>query len=250
LSKLSGFLYQTSDHIIVVTSAFKREIISKWGIAAAKISVVHNGVETEIFNPKGSSNNVENEFAVDGNFLVSYIGNYGWAQGLKTIIETAELLSQEFSDIVFLFVGAGADEKLLRSQVTEKGLVNVRFLSQQPRENIPGLIRASDICLVPLRKAEVFESVIPSKMLEFMACGRPVVLGVDGQARLILESARGGVFVEPENSAEYAQAIRELYHNPILREQFGVNGRNFVVQNFSRRRTAKEYIKKLLQVIA
>jgi len=79
----------------------------------------------------------------------------------------------------------------------DQGLSNIRFQPQQPRENIPALIRASDLCLVMLKKADVFKTVIPTKMLEFIASGRLVILGVDGQARQILEKSDAGIFIRP-----------------------------------------------------
>jgi len=102
------------------------------------------------------------------------------------------------------------------------------------------MIRVSDVCLVPLRKADVFKTVIPTKMLEFMACGRPVVLGVDGQARKVLEEARGGFFVEPEDDVELTEALVRLHRDVGLRESLGMNGRYYILTHLSREQTARE----------
>ena len=87
----------------------------------------------------------------------------------------------------------------MMSLANSRGLSNVRFVDQQPREKIPAYIAASDACLVLLKKTELFKTVLPTKMLEFMSCGRPVILGVDGHARRVLQRASGGIFVEPED---------------------------------------------------
>ena len=126
-----------------------------------------------------------------------------------------------------------------------KGLTNVRFLDQQPRENIPAYICASDVCLVLLKKSDVFKTVIPTKMLEFMSCGRPVVLGVDGQARSILESARAGIVIEPESSRALTEAICYLSANREAACELGRNGREYILREFSRSQTAEEYIRVL-----
>ena len=115
----------------------------------------------------------------------------GNACGLGVALEAATQLQRTLPDVLFLFVGEGAEKEQLVSLAQRQGLRNVRFLPQQPREKIPALIQASDLCLVLLKKADVFKTVIPTKMLEFMACGRPVILGVDGQAREILEKLEG-----------------------------------------------------------
>jgi len=124
-------------------------------------------------------------------------------------------------------------------------------VDQQPREKIPGFICASDVCLVLLKKADVFKTVIPSKMLEFMSCARPVILGVDGQARAILEESKGGITIEPENAEALAKAVRHLAANRDIARELGKNGREYVVRKFSRSQTAEKYIRtleKLLQL--
>ena len=93
-----------------------------------------------------------------------------------------------------------------------------------------------------LKKSDVFKTVIPTKMLEFMSCARPVILGVDGQARAILEEAHAGLVIEPENSAALVNAIRDLAANPQAAAQLGRNGREYIVRKFSRRQTAQKYI--------
>jgi glycosyltransferase involved in cell wall biosynthesis len=137
----------------------------------------------------------------------------------------------------------------LVSLAREQNLVNVKFLPQQPRERIPALIRASDICLVLLKKAPVFRTVIPTKMLEFMACGRPVILGVDGQARQVLEEAKGGIFIEPENHKALLEEVIHLYKDSAFRKTLGQNGRNYIVGHLSREQTAKIYTTVLENVV-
>ncbi len=106
------------------------------------------------------------------------------------------------------------------------------------------------MCLVLLRKAEVFKTVIPTKALEFMACGRPVILGVDGEARRVLEEAQAGLFVEPENSTALAEGITRLYNSSKLRKTLGDNGRRYILENLSRERTAQTYTGVLEKVIS
>jgi glycosyltransferase involved in cell wall biosynthesis len=128
-------------------------------------------------------------------------------------------------------------------------LRNVRFVPQQPREKIPAFIQASDLCLVLLRKADVFKTVIPTKMLEFMACGRPVILAVDGQAREVLQQAQGGLFIEPENATALVEAIERLYHDVELRRVLGCSGRRYVTEQLSRARLATVYSRLLEKLV-
>jgi glycosyltransferase involved in cell wall biosynthesis len=84
--------------------------------------------------------------------------------------------------------------------------------------------------------------VIPTKLLEYMACERPVVVAVDGQARKIVEAADAGLFVEPEDSKALTEAIVELSAKPERRRQMGLSGRQYILSNFSRERKARDYI--------
>lgn len=249
LRALSAFLYRSCNHLVVVTPAFKQELVAKWHVRAEKISLVENGVEIDLFTPDGMRDNVKRELGFEGKFLVSYIGTLGLAHGLQAVVKAATRLQSAFPDIRFLFVGEGADKDRLISLVSDLKLTNVHFLLQQPRQKIPSIIRASDVCLVLLRKANVFETVIPTKMLEFMACGRPVILGVDGQARQVIETAKAGVFIEPEDPTALAQAVTQLYLNAGLRETLGHNGREYIVENLSRQQTAETYTGVLENVI-
>jgi glycosyltransferase involved in cell wall biosynthesis len=146
-------------------------------------------------------------------------------------------------------LGEGAEKERTAALANERGLNNMRFVDQQPREKIPACICASDVCLVLLKKTELFKTVIPTKMLEFMSCACPVILGVDGQARAILEEARGGLVIEPENSDALADAIRYLATNREAGRALGKNGRDYVVRKFSRHQTAERYIRVLEQLL-
>jgi glycosyltransferase involved in cell wall biosynthesis len=139
-------------------------------------------------------------------------------------------------------VGEGAEKAELVSLVRSRDLTNLRFVDQQSREKIPAYICASDACVVLLKKNDIFKTVIPSKMLEFMSCARPVILGVEGQARKILEEAQAGICIEPESPSELAQVVVRLAEDEQLRETLGRNGRRYILQHFSRRQTAKAYI--------
>ncbi|MBN2569942.1 MAG: glycosyltransferase family 4 protein [Deltaproteobacteria bacterium] len=245
---VAGFLYRSCEHIVVVTPAFQEDLVSKWDMPLEKISIVENGVETDLFTPDGGRDTDKSALGIQGRFVVSYIGTLGLAHGLSTVLQGAAQLQTVSPEIVFLFVGEGADKERLISMAQDKGLLNVLFLPQQPREKVPSIIRASDVCLVPLRKADVFKTVIPTKMLEFMACGRPVILGVDGQARQVLDQAQAGVFVEPENQDALVQAIKRLYQDSTLRQTLGRNGRNYIIEYLSREQTARLYTTVLEKV--
>jgi len=250
LGGIAGFLYRKARQIAVVTPAFKDHLIEHWAVPDEKISVVENGVETELFAPSNSDAGLRRELLAEGKFLVCYIGTMGMAHGLETVIEAAKRLRASLPQAMLLLVGEGADKERIKSLAAAEGLSNLRFVDQQPRERIPAFINASDVCLVLLKKTDLFKTVIPTKMLEFMSCGRPVILGVDGQARRIVEEAKAGLVIEPENASALVEAIQRLAADSNLCQRLGQNGRAYIVERYSRRKTAEVYLDVLRRVLA
>jgi glycosyltransferase involved in cell wall biosynthesis len=249
LAKVAGFLYRNSDHIVVVTQAFEKYLVERWNVPRKKISVVENGVETNLFAPSSESDSLKLQLNAEGKFIVCYIGTMGMAHGLETMVEAADRLRQSAPDVLFLLVGEGADKERIVALAKTRGLDNLQFVDQQPREKIPAYISASDACLVLLRKTDLFKTVIPTKMLEFMSCARPVILGVDGQAREIMDRAQAGIFIEPGNVGALMEAVERLRANPQLRADLGSNGRRHIVDYFSREQTAATYVTVLDQIL-
>ena len=251
LSGLAGFLYRHADHIVVVSPAFKEYLIESRSVPATKISIVENGVETRLFSPCSEEANraLRRQLGVEDNFLVCYAGTLGMAHGLETLLDAAAQLRHVKPDVQFLLVGEGAEKERIKSLAQSRGLDNVSFLDQQPREKIPGLISCADVCVVLLKKTDVFKKVIPTKLLEFMSCARPVILGVDGQARKIVEDAGAGIVIEPENSAGLARAVRQLAADRELGHSLGQRGREHIIRYFSRRQTAENYIRVLEELL-
>ena len=248
LGKIAGFLYRNSHHIVVVTAAFEEHLVKHWNVPRKKISVIENGVETDLFVPQPATQ-LRRELGFEKKFVVSYIGTMGMAHGLETILASAAQLRDTNPEIQFLLLGEGADKDRILALARQRSLNNVLFIDQQSREKIPAYICASDACVVLLKKTDLFKTVIPTKMLEFMACERPVILGVDGQARSILEEAGGGIVIEPENADALVNAVRSLAGNRDLVHRLGRSGREHMLRKFSRRHTAERYIGVLEELL-
>ena len=241
LGAIAGFLYRRSSHIVVVTPAFKDHLIQYWEVPAQKISIVENGVETDLFRPCAP----EKVPGTEDRFLICYIGTMGMAHGLETLIAAAEHLQGTLPKAMFLLIGEGAEKERIEQLAAAGGLSSVRFVGQQARDSIPGYIAGADVCLVMLKKAELFKTVIPTKLLEYMSCEKPVIVAVDGQARKIVEEAGAGIFVEPEDSHELSEAIRSLAADAARRRNMGANGRQYILSRLARQQTARSYINVL-----
>ncbi len=147
-------------------------------------------------------------------------------------------------------MGAGAERGQLCELVEGLRLSNVRLLEKQPRERIPAFLAAVDACLVPLRNKEVFKSAIPSKMFEAMAAAKPVILGVEGEAKEILLASQAGLAVRPEDPEAMVAAILRLRNDPSLCQALGRNGRQSVLEKYLRRTQAAKYLNLLSELCA
>ena len=209
LEKIELFLYRRASRVVAVTQAFKRDLVER-GIYGDKIDVVLNGVDLARYQPMPKDETLQREHALEGKFVVGYLGTHGMAHALDKVLEAAEQLRKR-KDVVFLFVGAGAAKAELQTRTWELDLENVRFVPRQPKEAMPAYWAMCDLALIPLRDTPVFESVIPSKMFECMAMGIPVLMSLpEGEATGILRESGAGLCVPPEEPMAMAQAIEEL----------------------------------------
>lgn len=247
LEQAEMFLYRHCERIVAVTDSFVDEIADR-GIEREKISVIKNGVDLDLFTPGPRDNAVREQLGLQGKFVATYIGTHGMAHGLGTILDAAARLKND-DRFRFVLIGEGAEKAQLVERAQREGLTNVVFLGQQPHARIPDYVRAADVTLVLLRGKALFKTVIPSKIFEFMGAGRPIVLGVDGEARGIVEQAQAGVFVPPESGEELAATLVRLSQSPERLTRMGERGRSYVESHFSRRVLARRYLEVLSEVV-
>jgi glycosyltransferase involved in cell wall biosynthesis len=179
--------------------------------------------------------------ARDGEFLVTFAGTHGIAQALPSVLDAA---AETGDDVSFSFVGEGPVKSDLVDRAVRLGLENVHFRPQLPMIEMPRLLAASDALLVPLSAHPTFAQFVPSKMIDFMATGRPVIVSAAGEAARLLESSGAGLAVDPENPAALARGIRWLAEHPDEAEAMGRRGRDFAAKRM--RVTQAERLEQLL----
>jgi glycosyltransferase involved in cell wall biosynthesis len=242
--------YRNADAIVSVTDSFVGHIRERG--ATCPIEVIKNGVDLDFYRNEGAEDSAQAlraELGLGDRFVAAYVGTHGVSQGLATVLEAAEL-SRDRPDIVYLLVGDGAEREMLLRMKAERGLDNVLIVGQRPKGDMPAIWSLTDASLVLLRRSDTFKTVLPSKMFEAMAMRRPMVLGVEGEAKALLEAAGAGIAVVPEDAAQLADAVKRLAADPALGMGFGISGRRFVEQNFNRVGLAERYSAFLQQVVA
>jgi len=239
LERLEMALYARSAAVVTVTRSFEESLVRR-GLPPGKVFTVTNGVALEDFAPGAGDAALRRELGAEGKFVALYIGAHGISQALSAILGAAKRLAAE-KDVLFLFVGEGAEKRKLEALAREWSLPNVRFLGAQPRDGVLRFYRTADLCLIPLRDIPLFDSFIPSKMFEIMACERPIVGSVRGEAARILRDSGSCEVVPPEDSEAIAAAVLRLRDDPQTRRAMGERGRRFVAEHYQRRELARRY---------
>lgn len=238
LERLELWAYRTADAVVVVSEGFKDDLVRR-GVPAQKVHTIRNGVDVARFTPGGDPAPGRRRLGVpDDHVLVLYIGAHGISQGVASVADAAARLEGE--PIHFAFVGEGAAKQDLVRRVGELGLTNVSLHDGVPRDVVPELLSAADICLVPLRDVPLFTTFIPSKIFEYFGSGKAVVGAVRGEPAEILREG-GAIVVEPEEPDALAAAVRALSADPDRRATMGTAARTYVEEKFDRRRLAARY---------
>lgn len=248
LEWLEALAYRRANKIVSVTESFVPHIAARGG-APEKISVIKNGADLGFFSACVEENEPKARFGLQNRFVAAYVGTHGMAHGLDTILDAAELL-RAAPHIVFLLVGDGAERRRLERLRLERRLDNVVMLGQQPKEAMPGVWAATDVSLILLRRDELFKTVLPSKMFEAMAMRRPIILGVEGEARMLLEEAGAGLAITPQSAEELAAAVTRLADDRELRARLGASGLMHVREHYDRAKLAARYLDLLKDAVA
>ncbi|MEM6583719.1 MAG: glycosyltransferase family 4 protein [Pseudomonadota bacterium] len=248
LERIERFAYRKADWTVAVTNAFKDHIVRNGG-DKNRVSLVRNGVDLRQFTPRPRDEAFKRELGMEGKFIASYVGTHGMAHGLDTVLEAADLLRTR-PDIGFLMVGDGAERDRLEKKAQERDLQNLKMLGQLSKESMPTVWSATDVSLVLLKRLDLFKTVIPSKIFESMAMRRPLILGVEGECKTLIEEAGAGYCIEPENAQELASAIIRLADDPGVYSQIQEAGSKLVALQFDRNELALEYLKIIERVIS
>lgn len=239
LHRLADWVYSHVDRILVVSDA-ARDYLMHRGVPRAKVRVAHHWIDDSVFDAPASGRDIRAEYALGNQFVVVFAGNLGLVQGLETIIDAAERLRD--SNVRFLLVGDGSDRERLQRDVQQRQLSNVIFAGRHPSSAMPDFYRAADALLVHLRPSLIAGLAIPTKVLAYMAAGKPIVCAVPGATAELIRAADAGPVVPPGDPEALSKAIRQLGANSASeRAAVGDRGRRYLDAHFRRESVIGEY---------
>jgi len=208
LSVWCRVVYRQARAITVLSPGFKRLLVER-GVPGDKIHVIYNWTDEAMFRPVPRDEALARELGLAGRFNIVYAGNLGPLQGLDAVVRAAARV-RTVRSIQIVIVGVGQQELELRALARSLGANNVLFVGRRPYQEMPRICALADVHLVHLRDLPFFRATIPSKTQVALACARPVLMAVNGDAADIIRKAEAGVTCPPEDEARLADAMVAL----------------------------------------
>jgi glycosyltransferase involved in cell wall biosynthesis len=176
-----------------------------------------------------------------------FAGTIGLAHGLETLVEASRLAGAEV--VQTMIAGGGAEAERIEAMIRQGGVRNVTMLGVVPAERIPGLYAAADAGAVLLRDLPLFRAALPTKLLEVMSAGRPVLLAARGEAAEVVSEAGAGLVVEPGDPAALAAACERLQADRGAVLALGRAGRSYADAHFGVERAVDAWCERLDEAI-
>ncbi|RYD86069.1 MAG: glycosyltransferase WbuB [Verrucomicrobiaceae bacterium] len=248
LERFCGWVHRSVDRIVVLSLGM-REALLKRGIDGDKLDVIWNWCDEEALKPVEPDATLEKRLRSKDEFVVLFAGTMGVYQSLDSVIEAAQRLFAAGDNVRFVFVGGGID--LPRLKELASNVPSVVFLDRRPTEEMPAIVAAADALLVHLKRDPLFTFTIPSKTQAYLFAGRPILMGVEGDAADILSEAGAGMLFEPENAESLVNAVRSLIQlSPAERATMGARGADFYRDRMSLQQGVDRFEDTFNQTIA
>lgn len=245
------FIYKKAHLINVLTPAFYKTLLNIKGVPESKLIMIPNAADfalSDALLDNFDRDKFRKEHGWDGNFVITYVGAHGVANGLDQVLDTAVLLKD--TNVLFVLVGTGMQKEKLIKKAKDLDIQNVKFFDPVPKQEVLKFILASEMGASVLLKNDTFKTVYSNKTFDYMSCRTPILMAIDGVSRELVEEADAGIFVEPENPEDFARKIKLYLENPEEIKRQGDNGFRYAKSNFDRDVLAKTYLTHLLQVKA
>lgn len=240
---IEKFIYKKAKLINVLTPAFYETLNTKKNVSKEKLLMIPNAADfslSEKLLNEFDTNEFRKKLGIDDRFVITYVGAHGVANHLQQILEAGKKL--EDTNVLFLLIGQGMQKEKLIKLANEMEVKNVKFIDPVPKIEVFKYILASDMGTSVLKNVETFKTVYSNKTFDYMSCKKPILMAIDGVSRALVEDAKAGSFVIPEDPESFNQIIREYLKNPSRLKEQGENGYIYARKNFDRELLSKKYI--------
>mgnify|MGYP000380107659 FL=1 len=243
LEKIELRLYKRSSRVISVTESFKKNLIER-GIDSKKVKVVINGANLERFSKMEKDAALVEKYNLKEKFVAGYVGTHGMAHKLDFILNSWPKNNPDFH---LMLMGDGAEKSKLIVLAKALNITNISFIPSMLKEDVPAYLSLMDVSLVPLKKSELFKTVIPSKIFENSAMQIPILLGVEGESADIIQKYNAGLCFEPENKEDFLTKLNLLKEDQTVYENCQ-EGCLRLAKEFDRKKMAEKMRNFLLEI--
>lgn len=223
LNPVCRFVYQRAALVLGQSKGMTQRLVER-GVPPECADIIFNWADEDAACANGLSDLASLNF--DGRFNFVYAGNLGIVQALEVLIEAAHSLAEAAPHIQLTLIGEGAERARLEALVRERDVRNVQILPGVPSSHIGDVLAAADVQVAHLKDDPLFDITIPSKTQFYLAMGRPILIGVGGEAARIVTDAGAGLAVPPNDATAMARAMLHMSNLPEeTLEAMGARGR-------------------------
>lgn len=248
LHGLEVFLLKRASLVSTITESMRRRVLEK-GVKTEQTILFPNWADIAFVTPRSRLSKVREDMGLTAEQTVLlYAGSMGEKQGLDLILAAAEKL-RGMEQLIFVMVGEGGTRHALEEQARLRSLTNIRFFNLFPWEDVPALLALGDIHLV-VQKREAADLVMPSKLTNILAAGRPSIATADEGTALhqILTEHQAGMVVPPDDSEAFVGAIRTLVANPEMMRRYGEHARAYAERYLDKEVILQEFEENLMKL--
>lgn len=229
----SNIAYRLADKVVVLSPGFRNKLIER-NVPSEKVRVIYNWCYEDELKQTDYDEKLTIELGFKDRFNVLFAGNMGTAQGLDAVLDAAQILQDKHPAVQFVFIGGGVEEPKLKEYANRMKLDNVLFLPRRAISGMPPIFALADVLLVHLKSNPLYDIWIPSKLQAYMHIGKPIIVGVRGDAAELVNQANCGVTCEPSNPESIAQSVIKLYSLPQAElNRMGSNAKQYYKEQLS-----------------
>lgn len=247
IRKMVNFIYRRCDSILIQSPGFKQHVLEA-GVESTRIFFVPNWAE-ELFKPQEASPSFAKDEKLPKGFKIFFAGNIGKAQDFETILNAAKILKEQ-KDIHWIILGDGRQKAWVENEIAKTQMQDTfHLLGRKPVELMPAFFAHANILLATLRKSPVFSLTIPSKIQSYLACGKPIIVNIEGSGAEVINESNSGLCVPPGDAQKLASAVLEIYNMDQTKQyQLGKNGLRYYQNQFERNMIIDRIVAKSIQL--
>jgi len=243
---LEEFLFRRAKRVIVLAKGIGKAV-ERGGVAPERIAFIPLGVDVDV--AQSFTGSVKGIRQNNSEFIAMYVGSYTTYPSLDTALLAANQLKSH-PDIRFVFIGGGDQREHMEEIVQQLDLHNVTIHGVRPKRAVSAILAEANVCVLPLRDADVFRGVLPNKLFDYLGSGHPVITAVPtGEITAIIQESQAGICVPPEQPEELAKAILWIYDHPEEAKRMGESGRQYIIENFDREKIMSQYMDLLEETV-